>query len=99
MENFEKNNVTIALNVSFAKNKKYILLISKCHSNCEKQVIFLMIANGERKSKSKGRQRNYLVVKKLLALLRGINSIHHAGFHFLNCLHSFAKEKKKTYVA
>ena len=81
------------------KIKKYILLISKCHSNCEKQVIFLMIANGERKSKSKGRQRNYLVVKKLLALLRGINSIHHAGFHFLNCLHSFATEKKKTYVA
>ena len=44
----ENTNVTIALNVLYAKKeKKYILLVSKCNSDCEKQVILLMISNGE----------------------------------------------------
>ena len=51
------------------------------NSNREKQVILLMISNGEKheakskghEPKSEGRQRwYYLAVKKLLALLRGI---------------------------
>ena len=32
--------------------------------------------------------------KKLSALLRGITSKHHGNFYCLNCLHSFATEKK-----
>ena len=45
------------------KKKKYVLLVSKHNSNCVKQVIFLMIPNGE--------VWHYLAVKKLSALLRG----------------------------
>ena len=45
---FEKNNVTIALNVLYAKKEKiYPAYVSKHNSNCEKQVILLMIPNGE----------------------------------------------------
>ena len=45
---FEKNNLTIALNVLYAKNWKiYPAYVSKQNSNREKQVILLMITNGE----------------------------------------------------
>ena len=54
--------------------------------NCEKQVILLMIPNGEK--------RHYVAVKKLSALLRGITSKHHDDFYCLNCLHSFAIKKQ-----
>ena len=37
---------------------------------------------------------HYLAVKKLSTLLRGIISKHHGDFYCLNCLHSFATEKK-----
>ena len=37
---------------------------------------------------------NYLAVKKLSALLRGITSKHHGDFYRLNCFHSFATEIK-----
>ena len=54
----EKNNVTIALNVLYAKKGKiYPAYVSKHNSNCEKQVILLMIPNGgKHKAKSKGRK-------------------------------------------
>ena len=56
---FEKNNVTIALNVLYVKKEKiYLAYDSKHNSNRGKQVILLMISNEE------GR--------KLSALLRGI---------------------------
>ena len=52
-----------------------------------------MISNGDiREAKSEGRQWHYLAVKKLSALLRGINSKHHGNFYCLNCFHSFATE-------
>ena len=45
---FGKYNITIALNVLYAKKKNiYPVCVSKHHSNCEKQVIFSMIPNGE----------------------------------------------------
>ena len=45
---FEKNNVTIALNVLYAKKEKiYPAYVSKYNSNREKQVILLMISNRE----------------------------------------------------
>ena len=44
----EKNNVKTALNVLYAKKKKiYPAYVSKLYPNCEKQVILLMIPNGE----------------------------------------------------
>ena len=45
---FGKTNVTIALNVLCAKNEKvHPAYILKHYSNREKQVLLLMIANGE----------------------------------------------------
>ena len=57
---FEKNNVTTALNVFYAKKEKiYPAYLSKNNSNHEKQVILLIIPNGEKcKAKSKGHLAN-----------------------------------------
>ena len=65
------------------KEKIYAAYVSKHSSNYEKQVIILMISNGDK-------QWHYLAVKKLPALLRRITSKHHGDFYCLNCLHSFA---------
>ena len=53
---FEKNNLTIALNVlSSKKQKMYPAYVSRNNSNRKNQVIFLMIPNGRRlEAKSKG---------------------------------------------
>ena len=73
--------------VLYAKKEKiYPAYVSKNNSNCEKQVILLMISNGEK--------WHYLAVKKLSALLRGITSQHHGDFYCLNCFHSFATKKQ-----
>ena len=54
----EENNVTIALNVLYAKIEKiYPAYVSKHNSNREKQVIPLMISNREK-------QWHYHAVKK-----------------------------------
>ena len=82
-----KNNLTIALNVLYAKKVKICLVyVSKHNSNCENQVIFFMVSNG------KG--WHCLAVKKLSALLRGITSKHHGDFYCQNYLHIFATENK-----
>ena len=63
----EKNNVTIALNVLYAKKEKiYPGYVSKHSSNREKQVMLLMISNRE--------GWHYLAVKNLSALLKKITS-------------------------
>ena len=85
------------------KRGKYI--VSNYNSNLEKQVILLMIPNGEkRKAKSKGRW-HYRAVKKLPPLLKGITSKHHGGFidwiafiplqlnQNLNCIKNYVKIK------
>ena len=73
--------------------KKYIYLayVSKYNSNREKEVILLMILNGEEgEAKSEGRRGHYLAVKKLSALsARGITSKYNGDFYCLNWLHSF----------
>ena len=57
---FEKNNVTTALNVLYAKKEKiYPAHVSKHNSNRKKQVILLMLLNNE----VRGRY-NYLAVKR-----------------------------------
>ena len=66
--------------------KIYPAYISKHNWNCKKQIILLMITNGE--------GWHYLEVKRLSALLREKTSKHYGDFYCLNCLHSFATEKK-----
>ena len=58
---FEKNNNIISLNVLYAKKEIYPAYLSRYNSNREKQIILLMISNGE--------GWHYLAVKKLSALL------------------------------
>ena len=56
LEKFEKNNVTITINVLHAKKEKiYFAYVSKHNLNREKQVILLMIPNGNgREAESEG---------------------------------------------
>ena len=79
---FEKNNLAIALNVLYAKREKiYPAHVSKHNSNREKQVILLMISNGEK--------WHYLALEKLSALLKGITPKYYGDFYRMNCPHSF----------
>ena len=81
-EKFEKNNVTIAFNVSDAKKRRiYPANFSKHNSNCEKQVILLMIANGEKCKRSKilategrseGQQWHYLALNTTVVFIAWI---------------------------
>ena len=84
---FEKSNVTISLNVLYAKKKKiYPACVSKHNRNREKQVIFLMIPHGK--------TWLYLPAKKLSALLRRVTPKHNGIF--LSHLSSFFCNKKQT---
>ena len=62
MKEIEKDNRTIALNVLYAN--AFYAYISKHNSNCEKEVLFLIIPNGK--------EWLWLAVKELSALLIGI---------------------------
>ena len=68
------------------KEKVYCAYKSKHNSNPEKQVMLLMILNGEK--------LHYLAVKKISALLRGVTSKNNGDFYCLNCLHSFRTKNK-----
>ena len=69
-------------------NTKKIRVAYKSKHNLirEKQVILLMISNGE--------NWHYLVVKNLPGLLRGITSNHNEDFYRLNCLHLYRTKNK-----
>ena len=85
---FELNN-EIALNILHVPhNNKKIELAYKSKHNLtrEKQVILLMISNGE--------NWHYLTVKNLSRLLRGITSNHDGDFYCLNCFHSYRTKNK-----
>ena len=71
---FKKNNPAVSFNVLYVK-KMYIypVYISKHNPNYEKQIILLIILNGE--------GWHYLAVKKLWALLAGITSKHHGDLY------------------
>ena len=69
------------------KKKIYLSYVSKHNANREKQVILLMISNGDK-------QWHYLAVKRLSVLLKEIASKHHGDFSCLNCLHSFTTKKQ-----
>ena len=79
------------------EQKIYPDYVSKHKPNCEKQVNILIVPNGKGHKTRSEVWWHYLVVKKLLALLRGIRSKHHGDFSCLNCLHSFAREKCESH--
>ena len=85
---FESNN-EVALNILYVPyNTKKINIAYKSKNNLtqEKQVILLMISNGQ--------NWHYLVVKNLPVLLSGITSTHKEDFYCLNCFHSYRTENK-----
>ena len=59
---------------------------SKHNLTCDKQVILLMISNGE--------NWHYLVVKNLSGLLRGITPNHKEDFYCLNRFCAYSKKNK-----
>ena len=59
---------------------------SKHNSTREKQVILLMISNGEK--------WHYLTVKNLSGVLRGITSNHARDFYCLNCFCAYSTKNK-----
>ena len=80
---FELNN-RIALKILYVPHntrKVNVAYKSKHNLTCDKQVILLMINDGEK--------WHYLVVKNLPGLLRGITSSHHGNFYCLNCFRSY----------
>ena len=89
---FESSN-EIALNILYVPhNAKKIHVAYKSRHNltCDKQVILLTISNGEK--------WNYLTVKNLPGLLKGITSTHKEDFYCLNCFHSHrTKHKLETH--
>ena len=83
-------NIEVALNILYVPhNTKKIEIAYKPKDNLtrEKQVILLMISNGE--------NWHYLVVKSLSGLLRGITSNHKEDFYCLNRFHLY-RTKNKT---
>ena len=85
---FELND-EIAFNILYVPhNPKKIEIAYKSKHNLtrEKQVILLMISNGE--------NWHYLVVKSLSGLLTGITSNHKEDFYCLNCFHSYRTKNK-----
>ena len=61
---FEKNNPIIALNILYTKEKEISpAYISKSNSNCEKQIILLMVPNEQKEG------WYYLAVKKMSRVL------------------------------
>ena len=85
---FELNN-EVALNILYIPhNTKEIEKAYKSKYNLtrEKQIILLMISNGE--------NWHYLVVKSLSGLLTGITSNHKEDFYCLNYFHSYRTKNK-----
>ena len=85
---FELNN-EVAINILYVPhNTKKIEIAYKSKHNLtrEKQIILLMISNGE--------NWHYLVVKSLSGLLKGITSNHKEDFYCLNCFHSYRTKNK-----
>ena len=83
------NNILYALNILYVPyNTKQINIGYKSKNNLtqEKQIILLMISDGQK--------WHYLVVKKLSRLLRAITSKHKEHFYCLNCFHSYRTENK-----
>ena len=85
---FELNN-KVALNILYMPhNTKNIQLAyrSKYNLTYDKQIVLLMITDGEK--------WHYLVVRNLSGLFKGIISDHYGDFYCLNCFHSYRTKNK-----
>ena len=85
---FELNN-EVASNVLYVPHntrKIQVAYKSKNNLTCNKQVILLMITDGEK--------WHYLTVKNLPRLLRRVTSTHKEDFYCLNCFHSYRTRNK-----
>ena len=85
----EQNNESITLNILYVSHntrKIHIAYKSRHNLTREKQVILLMITDGEK--------WHCLVVKNLSGLLRGVTSNHNGDFYCLNCFHSYSTKNK-----
>ena len=85
---FESNN-EVTLNILYVPyNTKKINIAYKSKNNLtqERQIILLMISDGQK--------WHYLLVKNLSRLLRRITSNHKEDFYCLNCLDSYRTENK-----
>ena len=84
----ERNNDTIALNVLYVEqNTKKLSVVcnSKYNNKRKKQVILLIIGDGEK--------YHYLAVTNLSELLQGNSSNHRGDFYCLNCFNSYTTKK------
>ena len=72
--------------VPFDTTKIEIAYKSKYNLIREKQIILLIISNGE--------NWHYLIVKSLSGLLTGVTSNHKEDFYCLNCFHSYKTKNK-----
>ena len=88
-EKFELNNESIALNVLYVPHKTgkiHLAYKSKYNLTREKQVILLMITDGEK--------WYYTAVTRLSGLLRGVTGNNNGDFYRLNCFHAYRTENK-----
>ena len=88
-QKLERNNDTIALNVLYVKHnteKISAVFKSKYNNKRKKQVILLMIGDGEK--------YNYLAVTNLSGLLQENSSNHRGDFYCLNCFNSYTTKNK-----
>ena len=86
---FERNNDTVALNVLYVKHntKKTSVVYRLKHNNKhKKQVILLMIGDGEK--------YHYLAETNLSGLLQGNSSNHEGDFYCLNCFKLYTSKNK-----
>ena len=86
---FELNNESIALNILYVPHKTgkiHLAYKSKHNLTREKQVILLMITDGEK--------WQYTAVTRLSGLLRGVTGNNNGDFYCLNCFYAYRKENK-----
>ena len=86
---FELNNESIDLNILYVPHntrKVHLAYKSKHNLTREKQVILLMITDGEK--------WHYTAVKRLSGLLRRVTGNNNGDFYCLNCFHAYRTENK-----
>ena len=86
---FELNNESIALNILYVPHntrKIHFAYKSKHNLTREKQVILLMVTDGEK--------WHYTAVKRLSGLLGGVTGNNNGDFYCLNCFRVYTTENK-----
>ena len=88
-QKFERNNKTVALNILFIPHNTKTISVayrSEYYNKCKKQVILLMITDGNK--------WHYLAVTNLSVLLQRMSSNHDGDFYCLNCFNSYTTKNK-----